>query len=142
MSVPLLRSFDRLDDANAARDALVAAGISPSAVQIRAMEDEGGPSKGSFAVGNGVTEDSSRAKIESVAPGADSLYEANFGDAGRSAGNLLIVMAADEAQRREATAVLDRFRGRDVDVGAAGAAGASQASGGSGASTPGHRSPG
>ncbi len=50
MSAPLLRSFDRLDDATAARNELVAAGFSPAAVQVRAMEDEAGPVQGYFTV--------------------------------------------------------------------------------------------
>lgn len=121
MPDPLLRSFDRLEDATAARNELLAAGIAASAVQVEAMEDEAAPEKGSFAVGNGLTENSSRARFRAVAPGTDNLYEANFGNTRSPGRNLVIVAVADEGQRQQVAAILDRFGAVDVDPASASA---------------------
>ncbi|MFP5407457.1 MAG: hypothetical protein ACLGHY_14340, partial [Gammaproteobacteria bacterium] len=80
-----------------------------------------GDLKGSFAVGNGLTENSSRARFREVAPGADDLYQANFGNTRSPGRNLLIVAIADEGQRQQAVAILDRFGAVDVDPASASA---------------------
>ncbi len=122
MSAPLLRSFDRLDDATAARNELVAAGFSPAAVQVRAMEDEAGPVQGNFTVGNGRT-DIKPGDSDFVTPASPDPYALNFAHPTFRGGNLLVVQAADEAQRQQAMAIVDRFGGVDPDrVNAAGTA--------------------
>lgn len=114
MFAPLLRSFDRLDDATAARDELVAAGFPPAAVQVRAMEDEAGPVQGDFSVGNGRT-DIKPGNSDFVTSDSPDPYALNFAHPTFRGGNLLIVEAADEAQRQQAMAIFDRFGGVDPD---------------------------
>jgi hypothetical protein len=53
MTTPQLRTFSSFDEANAARDALVAAGADPQSMELRVMETEAGPAEGNFLVGNG-----------------------------------------------------------------------------------------
>lgn len=110
MSTPLLRSFDRLENATAARNELVAAGFPPSAIQVRAMQDEAGPVQGNFAVGNGRT-DIRPAESDFVSPDSPDPYELNLAHPASRGENLLVVEAADEAQRQQAVTILDRFGG-------------------------------
>ena len=108
MLSPLLRSFDRFEDAVAAREALLAAGVAPAAVQVQPMEDEAGPAQGNFLVGNGRLRDDSTPN-----PSAASQlpYEPNFAHPVFRATNLLLLQPADDAQRAQAAAILDRFGG-------------------------------
>lgn len=107
MSTPLLRSFDRFEDATGARDALVAAGVPPAAVHIRAMEDEAGAPQGNFLVGNG------RISSGGTLPDAPSQvpYELNFAHPVFRAMNLLVVEPVDEKQRAQAATILDQLGG-------------------------------
>lgn len=101
MSHTLLRSFARFEDARSARDRLVAAGLPPSAIEVRSLEDEAGPVEGNFAIGNG-----------RLARGSRDAYHLNFADASQGT-NLLVVEAEDEAQRDQAVATLDGLGGTD-----------------------------
>lgn len=53
MARPVVQSFDRLDEAERARDALIASGFDAHAVHLAAREDEAGPVQGNFTVGDG-----------------------------------------------------------------------------------------
>jgi hypothetical protein len=50
MSAPILRVFDSFDVAERARNALIAAGLPPEAIELRPPEDDGGPVQGNFVV--------------------------------------------------------------------------------------------
>jgi hypothetical protein len=119
MSAPLLRTFGRFEDASSARDALVAAGLPPSAVAFRVIEDEAGPVEGNFVAGNGRTE-SGRTPARGILVGSEIPYDKNFADTVSRGGHLLLVEPADEQQRAQALAILDRFESVDVDQASAG----------------------
>ena len=53
MASPVVQSFDRLDEAERARDALIASGFDQTSVHLDAREDEAGPVQGNFTVGDG-----------------------------------------------------------------------------------------
>jgi hypothetical protein len=89
----LVRSFASLEEASAALDALVAAGLPRERLQISVREDEAGPVAGSFLVG---------ARPE--AP-----YDENFRHPSYRGVYLLTAEGLDAAQRSQADALLARF---------------------------------
>jgi hypothetical protein len=93
MPVPLLRSFNRLEDATSAREQLIAAGLSADAVQLRVVDDEAGPTKGNFLVGNG---------REGTEP-----YDKNFAHPVAHGTHLLLVQPRDDAEHQRASQLLD-----------------------------------
>lgn len=96
MAHELIRTYDRFDDAEAARQALLGSGFRPDAVHLSVSGDEAGPVEGNFVVGNG----------EPSAGGADA-YDSNYADPVHRGIYRLIVDAESEAQDARARAVLD-----------------------------------
>jgi hypothetical protein len=113
MTTFLLRSFDTFEAASAARDALVAAGFDPAAVQLRVLDDEAGPAEGNFLIGNGRTTHGRPPR--GVLAGPEVPYEENFAQVVFRGNQLLAVEVADESQRRRALALLQPFGGVDPD---------------------------
>lgn len=116
---PLIRSFSSLEEASAARDAVVARGIDRDAVELRVLEDEAGPVEGNFLVGNGRTLDGGRPGA--VKGGPDIPYEDNFRDVVRRGSCLLVVNVLNDSSRQAATAALEPFEGTTPADPAAGA---------------------
>jgi hypothetical protein len=122
MAIALLRSFERFEDAGAARDALLTAGLAAGAVQLRVSDDEAGPVEGNFLVGNGRTEHGR--PPGGVLAGAEVPYQENFRKVVPRGVHLLSVQLDDEGRQAEVEAILDMYGGFDVDsAGSAGAAG-------------------
>ena len=101
----MLRIFDQLQAAQAARRALVEAGFPAQSLELTATGDEAGAVQGNFLVGNPKT-----------GAAADGNYESNFADVAFGSLYLLSVEIAGEADRRRALALMDRFGGRDMDA--------------------------
>lgn len=104
--MPVVRIFDRLEAAENARVALIAAGFEAPRVELTARADEAGAVQGNFLVGNAKTGEA-----------ADASYAANFANVAFGEIFLLAVATDDEASASRALAVMDGFGGRDVDAG-------------------------
>jgi hypothetical protein len=104
---PMIRSFSSLEDASAARDAVVAAGIDRDVVELRVLEDEAGPVEGNFYVGNGRTQYGDEAGA--VKGGADVPYDKNFGSVVHRGSCLLVIGVVNDAGRQAAAAALAPF---------------------------------
>ena len=110
----VIRTFDRIEDGEAARRALLEAGFGEERVQLSAREDEAGPQEGNFIAGNGRVDAGRRGQFP-VAQGVEDAYEANFQPVERRSSQMLVVMVADEQERRRAEAALARWPALDVD---------------------------
>jgi hypothetical protein len=108
MPTPLLKVFDDLEAADAARHELIKAGWLPAAIQLRVLEDEAGPVEGNFLVGNG------RAARGAQRPSPAPLnhppdYELNFARVVWRGVCLLVVDVADDGESaRRCTELLQR----------------------------------
>lgn len=118
MSEPLIHSFQRFDDAEAARAALLSAGLDASALELRVIADEAGPVEGNFLVGNG--RDARDDTVETGLRGGPDAppYADNFAAAVTRGVYLLVVQPGDRDEREKAASVLQRSGG--VDAAAAG----------------------
>ncbi|RZI54314.1 MAG: hypothetical protein EOP12_03575 [Pseudomonas sp.] len=101
----LVRSFATLERAEAARIAVLSFGVSPDAVQLQVLQDEAGPVKGNFLVGNG-----RESRVDT------SAYEANFANPVARGSCLLLLITIPEDQRSKVEAALKEFGGADVDA--------------------------
>ena len=95
--------YDRFDDADAARSALLEAGFAADTVQLSSRADEAGPMEGHFYVGNGARE----------APGDE--YDNDFAGRVERAANMLTVEIRHGPERERAAEIMRRFH--PVDVG-------------------------
>ena len=121
MQEPLLRSFDRFEDAEATRTQLLQAGVPADAIELRVLQDEAGPVEGNFLVGNGRQPGSSTSVP--ATGGGGSRYAENFAKAVTRGAHLLLVNLRDEAARNHAAAILDRTQGLNVAAASSAAAG-------------------
>ncbi len=101
MQQTVMRRFVHFEDAQRARDRLIAGGLPEGDVELRSLADEAGAEKGNFAVGNG-----------EPAHGGRDAYELNFEDPESTGENLLVVLAQDDQQRARIEVMLDRMGGR------------------------------
>ena len=86
---PLVRSFSSYEACCAAREAVIAAGVSAEAVELRVIDDEAGPVEGNFLVGNGRRmHDSPPAAVKT---GPEVPYDSNFRHVVRRGAYLLII---------------------------------------------------
>ncbi len=115
MTPGLLRTFDDFDTATQARDALLAAGLQASQLNLQATGDEAGPVEGNFLVGNG-RDAGDETPPEPLPSGADPIYHRNFHRTVNRGTCRLVVEVRDASQRDTANQVLDRFGGVDVDA--------------------------
>jgi hypothetical protein len=94
MKANLVATFDRLADAEAARNALIGAGFAPTAIHLVSREDEAGPVQGNFTVGDGRPDTHG------------DPYDRNY-DIVQHRGTLLMnVEVDDDAHRRVASEIL------------------------------------
>ena len=87
MSEPLVVTFDRLPEAEAARDALIAAGFAAASIHLVSRQDEAGPVQGNFTVGDGHPDTHGNP------------YELNYEDVVQR-GTLLMTVEVEDAERR------------------------------------------
>jgi hypothetical protein len=119
MSNPLLRAYDRFEDAEQARNEILANGIPPERVQLNALEDEAGPVEGNFVLdekdtGKGPTEPGGDASHDLL--GTEERTDAyNNSEPVWRASHVLVVMTDDDRQRRQAAEIMDRYGGIDVE---------------------------
>lgn len=111
--VIVVASFDGLQAAAAAVNALVAAGVEHGAIELKVIEDEAGPAQGNFIIGNGATVHGG--PPGPVRTGDDAPYNPNFRHPRERSGQLVIVQPRDEAQRARAQEVLRQAGGHLVE---------------------------
>lgn len=111
-AVTIKHSFATLEQANAAAQALAEAGIARDALRVWPREDEAGPVRGNFAVGNGARTDSGF--NDPARPGYGTTYEGNFDQPVAGGTVLLLAAGLDEAQGRVARGVLSGMGGTDL----------------------------
>lgn len=99
MADELVRIYDRLADAEQARERLLASGFAPSNVHLSARDDEAGPVEGNFVAGNGRETRDRR----------EDGYHTNFARVVQRGTCMLTVDAEDEGRRQRATEILDRL---------------------------------
>ncbi|MBB1600798.1 hypothetical protein [Variovorax sp. UMC13] len=109
----LLRSFDSFEHAEAARTALLDAGLPPGTVRIEVLQDEAGPVEGNFLVGNGRPTAGAASRI-APGGGAGAPYEHNLSKVITRGVYLLVVDAVDPARRASMEALLATSPGLDV----------------------------
>lgn len=109
MATKMIRIFDQYADAEAARDALLAAGYARDAVRVSVRDDEAGPVQGNFTVGN-ATE----------APGGmgegHHTYARNYENVAQRGLCMVEVEAVDGPQTAAASELMARYGGRDIDA--------------------------
>ena len=123
MANEIVKVFDRYEDAEQARSALLAAGFGPGQVRLQCNEDEAGPVEGNFLVGNGRRAGRGGGVSSRAADHGDLPYELNFDHPELRGLNLLLLDVLGDEQRVRAEEVLGGFGARDV----AGPASAAQA---------------
>jgi hypothetical protein len=97
MTQPLVLTFDRLADAEAARVRLIGAGFPASSIHLDSREDEAGPVQGNFTVGDGHPDTHGNP------------YELNYEDVVQR-GTLLLTVDVDSDARRSQAAALAQGR--------------------------------
>lgn len=115
MSSPLIHSFESFDDADAAREQLVSAGLPTASLELRVIADEAGPVEGNFIAGNGRFDRNDPTRITEQREDDAPPYAANFGTAVERGLYLLIVDTDDGSQRQQATSLLAAGPGRALD---------------------------
>ena len=107
MADTLLRVFDSLDVAHAAREALLASGFDASSIDIKVHEDEAGPVQGNFVVD----------LTEKPTPSRDNPNRQSANGELRTPVQrstcLLQVEVDNDRDGSRAAGILDRFAGRD-----------------------------
>lgn len=108
MATQMIRIFDQYADAEAARDALLAAGYARDAVRVSVRDDEAGPVQGNFTVGN-ATE----------APGGmgegQHTYARNYENIAQRGLCMVVLDAVEGPEAAAAAELMGRFGGRDID---------------------------
>ena len=115
MTGPLVRVFDSLELADAARVSLLEGGTPQDALQLRPITEDPGPTTGNFLVGNAQVGGGGVEGFADV-PGDDrDPYSRNFERTVQGSSHLLLVQPADEADRQRLIDLLQRLGARDPD---------------------------
>jgi hypothetical protein len=114
MANEIVKVFDRYEDAEQARSALLAAGFGPDQVRLQCNEDEAGPVEGNFLVGNGRRAGRGGGVSSRAAVHGDLPYELNFDHLELRGLNLLLLDVPGDEQRARAEELLGGFGARDV----------------------------
>ncbi len=101
MSDAVIRILDDFAVAKLAREALLANGFGADQVELRIPDDEAGPVKGNFLVGNSSDQD------------PDHTYDRNYANIEQAGQCILTVMALSPATALRAAEILDRFGARE-----------------------------
>ncbi|MBW8896720.1 MAG: hypothetical protein JF619_01050 [Massilia sp.] len=105
MQNAIVRVFDQIDQANAARDALLKEGFDGEAIALHAWSDEAGAMEGNFLVGDYT----GRSEAE------DPVYGRNFSPDRQRSPVRMTVEAGNPAMADFAAGLLERFGARDPD---------------------------
>lgn len=120
MATTLISVYDHLSSADQARDELLACGFGADCIHLEAQENEAGPVKGNFTVG-----DAGRERDKQTAPfhvrNNDEVYARDFARPEQRGEILLTVDAQDERQSRQAADILHRHGAVRIDHGSSGA---------------------
>jgi hypothetical protein len=108
---PVIHSYENLDEANAARRALLDAGVPADRIEVRVLQDEAGPTEGNFLVGNGRTVHGG--PPDAVLTGPEVPYEENFARTVTRGAYLVMVSVSDPAARQAAERALSISGGVD-----------------------------
>ena len=119
MLEPIVRSFDQLEAATAARQAVVATGVNPDLVQVQVIQDEAGPVEGNFWIGNGRT--AHGGEPGAVLAGPEVPYDENFREVVNRGVHLVLVHVTDAAVRERVQGILEQQGGVDPQARAAAA---------------------
>jgi hypothetical protein len=114
MANEIVKVFDRYEDAEQARSALLAAGFASDQVRLQCNEDEAGPVEGNFLVGNGRRGGRAGGVSSRSAEHGDLPYELNYDHPELRGLNLLLLDVPSDEQRRRAEEILGGFRARDI----------------------------
>jgi hypothetical protein len=114
----MVRTFDRIEDAEAARRALLDAGFAPERIELSSRDDEAGPQEGNFVAGNGRV-DAGRPGEFPVAHSVEDAYDSNYQPVEWHSAQLLVVMVVDADERRRAESTLAPWHPVDVEARAA-----------------------
>lgn len=109
----LVFSYDSLEGANAAREALAKAGLPLQASAVSVRQDEAGPVEGNFLIGNGRTFQG--AEPGPALTGPNVPYEQNFAQV-KNRGVYLLEVRTPVARRSEIEAVLRTSGGVDASA--------------------------
>lgn len=110
MANEIVKVFDRYEDAEQARSALLAAGFAPGQVRLQCNEDEAGPVEGNFLVGNGRRP----GRAGGAADHGDLPYELNYDHPELRGLHLLLLDVPSDEQRARAEELLGGFGARDI----------------------------
>ena len=113
MANEIVKVFDRYEDAEQARSALLAAGFAPGQVRLQCNEDEAGPVEGNFLVGNG-RRPGRAGGVSSAADHGDLPYELNYDHPELRGLHLLLLDVPSDEQRARAEEILGGFGARDI----------------------------
>jgi hypothetical protein len=114
MSNEIVKVFDRYEDADHARSALLAYGLAAAQVRLQCNEDEAGPVEGNFLIGNGRGPGRTGGVSRKRAEHGDLPYEANFSHPELRGLHVLLVDVPLDDQRRAAEEILEGFGARSV----------------------------
>jgi hypothetical protein len=114
MANEIVKVFDRYEDAERARSALLAAGFAPGEVRLQCNEDEAGPVEGNFLVGNGRRPGRAGGVTSAAADHGDLPYELNYDHPELRGLNLLLLDVPSDEQRARAEELLGGFGARDI----------------------------
>ena len=105
MTFPIVRTFRDFAVAESARDELLAAGFPRDSVELSAPDDEAGPEKGNFTVGDDPRVKGRHDYRHTFAP--DSLQHNHC---------KIMVVASDPDQLKMAEIILDRHGATDINA--------------------------
>ena len=110
----LLRTYANFNSAQAAREALLAAGFARDAISFTAKDDEAGPVIGNFAIDREKDPDSDRRQPDFSA-GYDPNETQSTAPVDWGASYMLMIDAGDASQLQLATDIAERFGGIDIE---------------------------
>lgn len=110
----IIFSFDTLESASSAREAMQRDGFAAHRLHLRTIEDEAGPVEGNFLIGNGRAMDGRWSS--GVIAGPEAPYETNFARTISRGGHLLEVQVIDGDESGVACDCAQRHGGCDVQA--------------------------
>jgi hypothetical protein len=111
----LPRIFEKLQDAENAREALMAEGFLRDRIQLTSRQDEAGPVEGNFVVGNSKQDTVEHTEFSNTLGGeGDNTYRHNFARTVER-GMYMLVVEAEETECARAAEIMKLHGATDVD---------------------------
>jgi hypothetical protein len=111
----LLRIFESLEQAEHAREALLAQGFERDRIQLTSRHDEAGPVEGNFLVGNTKKDTLEHTEFSETLGGeGDNTYDHNFARTVDGGMYMLVVEAEDEVRLQRAAEIIQQHGGTEV----------------------------